>query len=131
MPKRTRKSPQWTVPLSELGFVFLRVNEDGTWRRDVPLAEAQGCSFTCPVCMRKDGAVGAHGIVCWFRNPPDGKPVGDELPPGPGRWWLEGTGVADLTFNYGEPRMAKSVLMLGGCKAHFYVDKGRCVDADH
>lgn len=82
------------------------------------LSEADGIIFLCPVCfVKNNGNVGTHSIVCWFT----GK-VPDTLTPGPGRWNPKGTGFDDLTF---VGPGATSVLLNGGCNAHFLVENGQ------
>lgn len=114
------------MTLRELEAVFLKrePREDGrfAWRFDppVPLAEADGVEFLCPECFQKNGGrVGTHICICWFR----GK-VGPEEYPAPGRWTPSGQGIDDLTFMPGEPKNAVSVLLIGGCNAHFLVVGG-------
>ena len=42
--------------------------------------------------------------------------------PGPGRWYLQGTGLHDLTL---KGVTSDSVLLTSGCSAHFFVREGR------
>ncbi len=100
---------------------------------------AQGVQFQCPKCAEgqergeefRDGktrhfVIGAHLIVCWFRNPRGIEPVGPAVRPGPGRWWVTAasTSIEDLTFDFGDPPVAKSIQLLGGCNWHGFVENG-------
>lgn len=110
-------------------------DEHGTksYRRLPSIDGAQGISFQCPACAvgkergEEDGRghyKGAHYVICWFRNPRGAPPVPADATPGPGRWWAEGTSIDDLTFTHGEPPMAKSVQLNGGCNWHGFVERG-------
>jgi len=94
------------------------------------LQGAQGVLFQCPKCAegRERGAdeetgrryaIGAHYVICWFRNPQDAPPVPDDVFPGPGRWTASGTSLEDLT-------LSPSVLLTGegGCGWHGFVRNG-------
>lgn len=107
--------------LADLRPCFVRVTETG--RQVVEsLEEAQGVSFLCPKCFaRNGGPKGTHVIICWSRS--RGAP--DSVQPGPGRWALAGTGLADLTLNADPPSRARSVLLTGGCGWHGFITKGR------
>jgi hypothetical protein len=94
---------------------------------------AQGVMFQCPKCAvglergEENGrrfVRGAHSVICWFRNPRGAPPVPGHADPKPGRWWMEGTSIDDLTFTHGTPAMAKSVQLLGGCNWHGFVNNG-------
>jgi hypothetical protein len=101
---------------------FLRVEQrtDGTYFVPVDgIGNAQGVSFLCPVCFQKNsGAVGTHSVICWSRS----RGVPDDVQPGPGRWTLEGTGLADLTLN--GDGSSRSIALNGGCSAHFFITNG-------
>jgi hypothetical protein len=105
------------VRLADLEPQFLRVEEAGRVLRHVDtLAEAEGIMFLCPVCFAKNaGRVGTHAVICWRPSVPQ------YVLPGPGRWEFEGTGYEDLTLRAG----SSSVLLNGGCKAHFFVTDGQ------
>lgn len=105
----------------------------GGYRRVGTLEDAQGIVFQCPKCAigcdpgEEDGrrfVRGAHYVLCWFRNPRTLPPVADDVDPKPGRWWAVGTGIDDLTFDFGTPPIAKSVLLLAGCGWHGFVTNG-------
>lgn len=90
------------------------------WQTVETLAEAQGIMMLCPVCLKENGgANGTHSIVCWSKS----RGVPDTADPGPGRWVLDGSSAQDLTLN-GEPGKSRSVLVTGGCGAHFFVTNG-------
>lgn len=118
-----------------------KTDEHGTyigWRFVPSIEGAQGLWFQCPLCAvgkeygEEDGRghwKGAHGVLCWFRNPRGAERVPDSAEPGPGRWWAEGTSIEDLSFTFGEPPMAKSVALLGGCSWHGYITNGEATPA--
>jgi hypothetical protein len=110
--------------LAELDPHFLVLAPPGaeySYRQTDDLAEAQGIMFACPTCFAKNGGlVGTHQIICWSRS----RGVPDDQSPMPGRWTLEGTGYTDLTLNGDPPGAARSVLLTGGCRAHFHVTSG-------
>lgn len=104
--------------LLELEARFLKHEDDHSSRLVDTLAEADGIMFVCPKCfITRGGRAGAHSIICWFK----GK-VPDTLDPKPGRWNPSGTGLGDLTF---VGPGSTSVLLQGGCNAHFHVVKGQ------
>lgn len=77
--------------------------------------EADGVFFLCPTCfVANRGPVGTHGVLCWRPRVPAG------VDPGPGRWEFHGTGLDDLSLVAG----SSSVLLRGGCNAHFFVEAG-------
>lgn len=77
------------------------------------LAEADGISFLCPICLDSS----RHSVICWF----EGR-VPDEVDPKPGRWNPVGSGFEDLSFVPGAK--SNSVLLLGGCAWHGFVTNG-------
>jgi hypothetical protein len=82
------------------------------------IAEADGVLFLCPKCfVENSGPVGTHSVLCWRPRVPQ-----TEFPV-PGRWEFEGTGLHDLTLVAG----SSSVLLTGGCNAHFFVRQGEIV----
>lgn len=77
--------------------------------------DADGVWFDCPKCfLANGGPVGTHAILCWRPRVPPG------IDPSPGRWELQGTGMADLTLVAG----SSSIALQGGCAAHFYIRNG-------
>jgi hypothetical protein len=82
------------------------------------------CEPATRVTRSRNHYKGAHYIICWFRNPRGADRVPDDAQPLPGRWWIEGTSLDDLTLAHGAPHMARSVLLQGGCNAHFCVTAG-------
>jgi len=83
------------------------------------LKDAHGVWFLCPKCYTDNGgSVGTHAVLCWFVGR-----VSDEVDPKPGRWTPTGTGLSDLTFVPSAGR-SHSVLLTGGCRAHFFVNNG-------
>lgn len=89
-------------------------------------SDAEACECPAPPTLETVGHYkGAHYIQSWFRNPRRLPSVPSDVTPGPGRWWIEGTSIDDLTFAHGEPSMPRSVLLQGpGCGAHFCVTSG-------
>lgn len=101
---------------------FMKWAGKGSFQNVETLAEADCVFFLCPLCFQNNsGSVGTHSIKIDFRgrNTPDedcmhnneGTPV---------RWEVSGTGLADLT-------MAPSILILGGCNWHGWVQNGEIV----
>lgn len=83
--------------------------------------QAHGVAFLCPLCFeRNSGKRGTHMVICWSRS----AGVPEEAVPGPGRWKMEGTGLADLTLNADPPSTARSVLLTSGCGWHGHVTGG-------
>lgn len=111
--------------LSELEAEFIRyVERDGvaSIHHVETLADAQGVMFLCPACFKANGGpVGTHAVICWSRS--RGAP--DHASPGPGRWKLEGTGLADLTLQADPPSTARSVQLTSGCGWHGFVTGGQ------
>lgn len=98
------------MKLRQLQGMFIKHEGGGSFRLVNTLQEAQGMMFLCPKCFESNGGpVGTHAVICWFRN----CGVPDNVTPGPGRWTPSGTGLDDLTFVPGEPKMPCSV-DLGG-----------------
>jgi hypothetical protein len=81
--------------------------------------QADGLRLLCPKCYDDPpiGPVGTHIVLCWSPK------VGQDHDPKPGRWNLDGTSLDDLTLVSG----SSSVLIQGGCHAHFFVRQGRAV----
>lgn len=107
--------------LTELRPVFLRreLRDGGEYYVGVnTIAEADGVQFLCPVCfMKNGGSRGTHSVLCWRPRIEAG------VLPGPGRWEFLGSDFHDLTLKAG----SDSVLLTGGCNAHFYVRNGEIV----
>ncbi len=107
--------------LTDLEAVFIKYLGDGH-HIECPAWEADGIRFLCPKCYNDppQGPIGTHSVICWFRGY-----VPDSAVPGPGRWTPDGeNGLHDLTFVPGNPPMACSVLLLGGCGWHGFVRNG-------
>lgn len=82
---------------------------------------ADGILFKCPKCWAKNGGpIGTHSIICWQPH------VGQDVVPVPGRWSFTGTSFDDLTLIAG----SSSILLQGGCQAHFFIRNGEIVDAE-
>jgi hypothetical protein len=109
------------------------------WRMLPSIEGAQGLMFQCPKCAEGKEAGeelddvtgemrgfrrGAHPILCWFRNPRNAPAAPDDVAPVPGRWWMEGTSIDDVSFVQGNPPITNSVLLQGGCNWHGYVTNG-------
>lgn len=95
---------------------FLKITVPGKENRYVDtIAEADGVIFLCPKCIVTNGGpVGTHPIICWAPHVPQTEQ------PTPGRWNLVGAGYDDLSLVAG----SSSVLLQGGCNAHFFVERG-------
>lgn len=102
--------------LTELEPEFCKLTtEGGSWRTDIPMAEADGLWFLCPKCWGVNrGAVGTHGVLCWKPHVPQ------TISPTPGRWEQTGTGFHDLSLVAG----SSSIHLQGGCGWHGYVQNG-------
>lgn len=134
--------------LRDLDATFIARTPEG-WRRVDTIEKANGLWFQCPKCAEgkevgdnvcdcdssphtewcdigRRHHKGAHYILCWFRNPRVLQPVGPEVDPKPGRWWVSAssTSIDDITFEHGEPPIAKSVLLVGGCAWHGFIEHG-------
>jgi hypothetical protein len=84
---------------------------------DVALEQADALMFLCPKCFAENGGPrGTHRVIC---NRPR-VPLREGIYVGPGRWEFQGTGIDDLSLVAG----SSSVLLLGGCNAHFFVRNG-------
>jgi len=83
------------------------------------IAEADGIRMLCPKCYDDPpvGPVGTHSVICWSPK------ISQDHDPKPGRWDLVGTSIDDLTLVAG----SSSVLIQGGCHAHFFVRGGYIV----
>lgn len=104
------------MKLSELEPYFLKREPDGSSTRDCSFEEADGIIFLCPKCFETNkGEVGTHSVICWQPHVPP------NVDPKPGRWKFEGTGIEDLTLVAG----SSSILLLGGCRAHFFIEQGK------
>lgn len=107
----------------QLDAEFLVITELNTFRRQPERAGAHGVKFLCPKCFAINGGpLGTHSIICWSRSA--GAP--ENMQPGPGRWKMDGTSLADLTLN-GDAKKgggARSIQLIGGCKWHGFVDDG-------
>jgi hypothetical protein len=101
---------------SELEPAFLKITEELVYTRVDTVVEADGVSFLCPKCFVQNGGPrGTHSVLCWQPKVP--------LSPtkmGPGRWELRGTSFEDLSL----VALPTSVLLEGGCNAHFIVENG-------
>lgn len=104
--------------LTDLEPEFLTITSGQSFRCHNDFATAQGIIFLCPICFTKNnGPVGTEHIICWFAN----CNVPATMYPLPGRWNPSGTGYHDLTF---VGPGAASVLIQGGCNAHFFITNG-------
>lgn len=111
------------MKLTDLEAKFIRRGDSpGAFRIDDSISGAEGVFFLCPVCFANNGNsnIGVHSVICWSPAVPL------DIEPGPGRWELIGTGVADLTLKAG----SSSVHLTGaGCGAHFFIRSGEIVPA--
>lgn len=102
--------------LTELEPKFLHFEsiESKTYGLTDDITQADGVMFVCPQCYAAQGRPGSHSVICWSPKVPP------EVSPQPGRWNLVGTGYEDLSLVAG----SSSVLLMGGCNAHFFVEQG-------
>jgi hypothetical protein len=110
-----------SISLRDLDAHFIRLTKAG-WRHVRSIDKAQGVQFLCPKCFRANGGrVGTHSVVCWSRS----RGVPDDMDPKPGRWTLHGTSMDDLQLEGDPVGQARSVLLLGGCAWHGFINNGR------
>ena len=101
--------------LRDLKPQFVKFIDEWTFKKVDDIVDADGICFLCPKCFEANqSAVGTHSIICWQPHVPQ------TMEPKPGRWKFEGTGYEDLTLT----ASSSSILLLGGCKAHFFVKGG-------
>lgn len=100
-------------------FLKFDAREPKAYSQTDSVADADGVMFVCPKCFAAQGRPGSHSVLCWRPHVPK------EITPQPGRWDFKGTGYHDLTLVAG----SSSVLLLGGCNAHFFVRNGQIVMA--
>lgn len=103
--------------LVELDAVFLARDDDKRFHEVARLELADGLLFLCPKCLEENGfsAIGVHSCICWRPRVPQ------TTTPIPGRWEFQGSGLDDLTLVAG----SSSILLTGGCHAHFFIRDGR------
>ena len=81
-------------------------------------ADCHGLHFLCPVCwIKNSGPVGTHAIHCLTPAAPA------DMRPLPGRWEIVGDTFDTLSL-IGANSGSDSVLLTGGCRAHFHIRKG-------
>ncbi|RJP17199.1 MAG: hypothetical protein C4529_14990 [Deltaproteobacteria bacterium] len=109
------------MKLLDLEPRFLTRIDDNNFREHDDIAQSDGVMFLCPKCLSRSerGKVGVHWCICW------GPSVPQTTQPTPGRWGLVGTGYQDLSLIAG----SSSVLLQGGCHAHFFIRDGEIVEA--
>jgi hypothetical protein len=107
------------VNLRDLNARFLKRDDSHHFHFVETLNEANGVEFLCPKCFKANGgASGTHLVICWSPSVPQ------DTSPTPGRWEMHGSGIGDLTLVAG----SSSVLLKGGCCAHFFVRGGEIID---
>ncbi len=114
-----------TIRLADLEPSFRRYEERNGHIYHVKvdnIDEAHGVQFLCPKCFQANGgSIGTHAVLCWSRS----KGVPEHAEPGPGRWRLEGTCLADLTLGIDDGCKSCSVKLTGdGCGWHGHVTNG-------
>ena len=105
------------MKLVDLQPEFIKLESEGSWRTigSVLVVDADGLMFKCPKCfIENKGPIGTHSVICWKPHVPL------TIHPRPGRWRFEGTTFYDLSLKAD----SSSILLLGGCSAHFYVTDG-------
>ena len=103
--------------LADLEPQFLRRTDDTHFQNVDAIGDADGIVFICPKCFADNGMKrpGVHSVICWDPSVPQTTHLK------PGRWAMLGTGFEDLTLRAG----SSSVLLTGGCNAHFFVENGQ------
>ncbi len=104
------------LALQDLEPSFLKIEEANRYRMTQDPIGADGIDFLCPLCYERNGGpVGTHHVICWRPH------VSPDISPKPGRWEFVGSGFHDLTLVAG----SSSILLMGGCGAHFWIRQGR------
>lgn len=107
------------MKLADLEGRFLERVDDHAFQDVGTIDEADGIIFLCPKCFAANGGpVGTHAVICWRPRVPQ------TTSPTPGRWEFKGSAMDDLTLVAG----SSSVLLKGGCNAHFFVRNGEIVN---
>lgn len=102
------------MKLTDLEPEFLKAASPQNFHIITDINQADGIMFLCPKCfIKNNGPAGTHSIQCWTPK------VTADYTHGP--WQLQGTGYSDITL-IGQP--TSSVLLNGGCNAHFSVKNG-------
>lgn len=106
----------------QLEPIFLRMQSEKLWSIASDIRTADGVQFHCPKCFYEEGRtlIGVHQVLCWAPHVPQ------SIRPTPGRWNIVGKGPIDLSL----VAASSSVLLLGGCNAHFHVTKGKVTNCD-
>jgi hypothetical protein len=98
------------LTLPDLDPHFLKRTKPLAFKHTDDIRLAEGLMFMCPACWWSNaGRGGTHRIIIWRPSVP------------PERWHFEGTGYADLTL----AAPSASVSISGGCRAHFFIRRGR------
>lgn len=87
---------------------------------EVSREEANGIMFLCPECMKRKLAgekIHIHSVLCWDTSVPQ------EAIPNPGRWNILGTDFDNLELQ----NESSSILLTGGCNAHFWIRNGEII----
>lgn len=104
-------------PLNYTKDDIITVKGPRTYLIRVERKDARGIMFLCPTCFNNNGGPkGTHSIVCWDPS----VPLTENLA-GPGRWHLQGDTFENLTLI---GPTTSSVLLTGGCNAHFHIVNG-------
>jgi len=104
------------MKLTDLEPHWMQLSDKRTFREVETVEAADGIRFLCPVCFqRNNGPVGTHSILCWRPRVPA------DIYPAPGRWEFQGGSFDDLTLVAG----SSSILLQGGCNAHFFIRDGK------
>lgn len=104
------------MDLYELEPEFFKIVDERTHRPVKDIKEADGLTLLCPLCYKNNGNsnIGTHSIMVYQPH------VSQAHAPTGGRWKFVGTGLNDLSLVAG----SSSILLNGGCRAHFFIRNG-------
>ena len=97
-------------------FISLPDIKTGAFQKVKFIENASGVSFLCPKCfLDNKGKKHTHRIIIWEEKCPE-ENIGKR-----NKWIFDGVDIVTLTLN---AHGSRSVLLVGGCAAHFFVTNG-------
>jgi hypothetical protein len=101
------------VKLTDLEPEFIKLESEEAWRciSSTLVVDSDGILFKCPKCFTTNNT---HIVICWRTHVPL------TIHPKPGRWEFVGHSFYDLSLKAN----SSSILLLSGCRAHFFVEHG-------